>query len=145
MTGNAPYDNPTSQSERRRILKDTMHTRALAEQGTIGGRFAAEARTRVVGSKPAIEYPPQPPNSPWADDPTGQEPALGYSIEDQAPSGEVFEIQKLAEQAAGGGIENLISPPAGPLSSEAGSDTASQPSAVETTSLPSKQRRGKRR
>jgi hypothetical protein len=38
---------------------------------------------RVVGASALPVYPPQPPGSPWAGaDPVGDEPPLGYSIDD---------------------------------------------------------------
>jgi hypothetical protein len=37
---------------------------------------------RVVGATPVPSYPPQPANSPWSSDPVGDEPPLGYSIDD---------------------------------------------------------------
>ncbi len=72
MTIKQPYDNETSQAERRQVLKDTMRWRTLAAQNTIGGRWASEGKTRVTGAA-TIEYPPQPPNRPWHHDPVPPE------------------------------------------------------------------------
>jgi hypothetical protein len=56
VTGNRPYDNPTSQAERRQVLKDTLHGRAVSDQGTVGGRYGAIGRMRVTGSE-LVDYP----------------------------------------------------------------------------------------
>jgi len=47
--------NESTQEARRKVLRDTMHGRAIAEANTIGGRWAAESKTRVIGSAP-VEY-----------------------------------------------------------------------------------------
>ena len=91
--------NESPQSERRQVLRDTLHGRALAEQDTITGRYGAEAKTRIVGSEPTT-YPDLPPSSPWASDPLPIEPPLGFSVEDQAPAGEAFEVKKVWRSSA---------------------------------------------
>ena len=93
----SPFHNETSQ------VKDTLFGRAIAEQGTIQGRFAAESRARVVGSRPLVEYPALPPNSPsWASHAVGQEPPVGFDINAVEPVGTHAEIeQSLAEVGDG--------------------------------------------
>ena len=49
-------------------VSDTLHSRAVAEQSMVGGRFAAVTKTKVIGSGP-VEYPQLPANSPWHHDP----------------------------------------------------------------------------
>jgi hypothetical protein len=83
-----------SQAERRRILKDTLHGRAVAEQDTIGGRYAAETRTRVVGSA-SFKYP-QLPGSSWGNQGAAvpPEPSLGVAIDEMEPTGTHAEIEQ---------------------------------------------------
>jgi hypothetical protein len=38
--------------------------------------------THITGTTPVAWVPPQPPDSPWASDPVGDEPPLGYSVDD---------------------------------------------------------------
>jgi hypothetical protein len=101
-----PYDNPTSQRARRdelenegRVHKATFHSHTHDD---LGGRFAREFSSSRVGEKPAIEYPRQPPGSPWHDD-QPVEPPLGISINEQSPSGEYFEVERSLREAPGGG------------------------------------------
>jgi hypothetical protein len=84
-----------SQAEKRRILIEerrmrTYHGHALDADLEMGGRFSRVNTTTVVGSSP-IQYPAQPPTSPWHHDPCPPEPPLGYSVDEQDPVGEVFE------------------------------------------------------
>jgi hypothetical protein len=110
--------NESSQSERRAVLKNerevgTYHQIAAAEAGAVGGRFAAESKQRVVGSKPWVGYPALPMSSPWHDDPVPAEEPLGIDLSAAPIVGEVHEITaSLAEPQSGGGI-NPISPPNG--------------------------------
>ena len=88
-----------SQAERRRIMleerKGSYHSVAAGSaDDERRGRFAvAGNNTTVVGASP-ISYPQQPSTSPWHRDPVGTEPPLGYSVEQQEPTGEKFEIEK---------------------------------------------------
>jgi hypothetical protein len=87
-----------SQREKRRILAEDRQVRTTylqhAESSVDddrGGRFAAiEKSATVVGAAP-ISYPQQPATSPWARDVIGDEPPLGYSVEDHDPVGELHE------------------------------------------------------
>jgi hypothetical protein len=119
------------------VLRDTLHGRALAEEGMIGGRYAAEAKQHVIGSG-QVAYPALPASSPWASDLVPAEPPLGYSVEEQAPVGEVFEIEKsLAKSDVGEGIN---SPPASPTKRLANSGDA-QRGTGRRSSLPMRARR----
>jgi hypothetical protein len=55
------------------------------------GRFGASAS--VNGAEPAVHVPWQPANSPWAGDPVPPEEPLGFSVEDQLPTGTAAEIE----------------------------------------------------
>jgi hypothetical protein len=91
--------NPTSQGERRQILKDTAHTRAIAEQDLITGRYAAISRTTVIGSSP---YPHLPPTSPWASDPVGPEPPINFQdMSAPEPVGTHQEIEQSLRETSG--------------------------------------------
>src|SRR6516164_3766724 len=99
MIGNPAAE--ISQREKRRILAENRQVRASTylqqAQANIdedrGGRYAAiEKPATVVGTGPgSISYPQQPSNSPWANDPIGLEPPLGFSVEDHDPVGELYE------------------------------------------------------
>lgn len=52
MTRREHVHNDLSQNERRQVLRDTMHTRAIAEQGPVGGRYGAISKTHVTGAGP---------------------------------------------------------------------------------------------
>ena len=71
----------------------TYHSRAAVEQTLeTGGRFADKV-SLVVGETPAVQYPRLPAGSPWAGDPVGLEPPLGFSVDAMEPTGEAHEIQ----------------------------------------------------
>jgi hypothetical protein len=48
-------------------------------------------KATVIGATATISYPQQTAGSPWKEEPIGQEPPLGYSVEDQEPVGELHE------------------------------------------------------
>jgi hypothetical protein len=92
-----------SQDERRRILEEDKLARKASTyfaqaQSSLnddaGGRFGSVTKSSVTGSGPVV-YPRLP-----ADAPSNQlamtppEPAIGYDINAQEPTGEWFEIQK---------------------------------------------------
>ena len=56
----------------------------------------------MSGAEEATRYPAQPESSPFAADPTGVEPPLGYAIDEQAPVGEAGEIAASLAQSVGG-------------------------------------------
>jgi hypothetical protein len=86
------------QSERRRILAEerrlrTYHGQAQASiDDERGGRFAYSGNTTTVTGASPVSYPAQPAGSPWHHDPIGTEPPLGYSVDEQEPVGEPFEV-----------------------------------------------------
>ena len=59
-----------------------------------GGRYATINKTTVTGSSPGAWAPRQPASSPWHSDPCGIEPPLNYNIDDQPPTGEIWEQEK---------------------------------------------------
>jgi hypothetical protein len=83
MTDTRPYINPASQAERKAILEsDNYHRRAQNQPDDAGGRFQKLTPTIVTGTASA-QVPKLPENSPWASpDPSGPEPPLGYSVEE---------------------------------------------------------------
>jgi hypothetical protein len=97
-----PFNNDSSPAERRRVVRETgatYHDIARGEAGTVTGRYAAQAATRVTGSEPPIRHatvgsdPPVPYAPHWLADPCGPEPPLGYSIEEHPAVGEPHEIE----------------------------------------------------
>jgi hypothetical protein len=93
-----PFHNEASQDERRQVLKDTLYGRTVAEQGTIGGRFAAESKMRVA----PFEYPRQPANSPWHNNPLPAEEPLGVDINAVEAVGTAAEIEQSLREARDG-------------------------------------------
>jgi hypothetical protein len=96
MIGN-PVDE-ISQREKRRILAEDRQVRSTymshAESSIDddrGGRFAAIEKSATIVGAARISYPQQPAGSPWANDPIGLEPLLGFSVEDHDPVGERHE------------------------------------------------------
>jgi hypothetical protein len=104
MTRRETVHNEYTQEEKRRVQRDTLHGRAVAEMGAVGGRWAAESKAKVVGST-SFKYPALPPNSPWASEPVGLEPPLGYSVEAMPAVGEAFE---LAAEAGAQGVKPAL-------------------------------------
>jgi hypothetical protein len=121
MTQPKPFSNPSSQSERQRILREERQRlrappapttlRDLARVDEIlgaQGRFATEAA--VTGSDPAALYPRVPNDTPWSMQ-NAVEPPLGYSVEEVDPVGEAHEV------AASRGVARAATAPEAPLSS----------------------------
>jgi hypothetical protein len=143
-----PSNNDSSPAERRRLVRQSggsYRDIALGEAGTVGGRWAMESKTKVVGSSP-IAYPRQPETSPWGSDLVGPEPSLGYSIEEHPAVGEPHEIEKSLRETSGG--EGVIqtapsngSPKSGDVEAPPGSHSLL---GVETTSPPPQKRKRKR-
>jgi hypothetical protein len=84
--------NQEDQAERRRVLANDARVREQDQAGTFlshthsdaGGRFAQVGAQTVVGADPIPQYPPA--SSPWqGPDLVGQEPPLGYSVNDLTP------------------------------------------------------------
>ena len=57
----------------------TMHAHAIADAATPRGRFSAVEAQTVVGAGPIPNYPPAAAHQ---HDPCGQEPPLGYRIDE---------------------------------------------------------------
>jgi len=72
----------------------TYHSVAMAGLADErGGRYATEdTKQTVIGSSP-ISYPKMPEGNPWANEPIGTEPQLGFDINAQDPVGEPHEIR----------------------------------------------------
>jgi len=96
------YHNETSQRERREALRnDTYLSRAQGNADSpVGGRYAKELATQVVG---VPRYPMLPSTSPWSHDATGDEPSLGYSIDEAPVVGEPHELGGSAAVSASEG------------------------------------------
>jgi hypothetical protein len=80
--------------ERRALARSTnaVTYRDLASLDTsLGGRFSVGGD--VSGSEPVVRYPRQPLGSPWNDPLPRTEPPLGWSVEDQEPTGTFEEIE----------------------------------------------------
>jgi hypothetical protein len=94
-----------SQREKRRILAEDRQVRSTYFQHAqsdpdleLGGRFKQLIPTSVTGSGPS-PIPQQPEGSPWANDPIGLEPPLGFSVEDHEAVGELHEREGSAAPA----------------------------------------------
>jgi hypothetical protein len=121
------------QAERRAIIKaeqlrpgdqqpTTLH--ALANLDTsLGGRFAKA--DYVAGQGPSVDYPAA---GDWTRNAggVGIEPPLGFSVNDIAPTGEAFEVERSLASLGGS-----VAAPAMIPSSEAAS-----PPAIETADPP---------
>jgi hypothetical protein len=67
-----------------------------------GGRFKAVNQTIHTAATPV--YPVQPPNSPFRRDPAGQEPPLGFSVDQMDPVGTAAEIEASLERLGEAGL-----------------------------------------
>lgn len=106
------YDNPTTQSERRQVLKDTLLSRAQSEADMVlGGRFSKINPTRVTG---VPQYPAQPASSPWHHDPVPATEPLGFSVDQMEPVGEHHEVQASLDTAAPAAAVSSGGPPSSP-------------------------------
>jgi hypothetical protein len=94
----AEYHNDATQVERRQALKaDCYFNRAQTEVGSeLGGRFKHLTTTSVT---PVPQYPQQPPNSPFRQDPTGAEPPLGLDVNAMPGVGQPDPVLEEAQQA----------------------------------------------
>jgi hypothetical protein len=61
----------------------TMHEFAVAEASQSHGRFTQVQASNVIGSAPIPQYPKA--SAPFQNDPVGDEPPLGYRIDDLNP------------------------------------------------------------
>jgi hypothetical protein len=97
-----PFHNETSQAERRAILDaersaSTYHQFATSEADPVHDRFEEISGSSVTG---ATRYLPQPETSPWASDSVGQEPPLGFPIDQMEPTGTHTEIEQSLREAS---------------------------------------------
>jgi hypothetical protein len=112
-----------SQVERRRVfendriaaLERRLSTYHAVAQGSIDderqGRFAAVGKVTVTGTGPTLQYPRQPETSPANQAVlTGQEGPLGYSVNDQEPVGEKFELGDKPSTSQASDVEGNSSP-----------------------------------
>lgn len=109
-----PFDNPTSQAERREITKNdvTFHKFALNDPRP-GGRFATLNKNSTTGAAPIPTYPALPETSPWAQWPPesiGGDP-LGFSVEDHPPVGSPEEIAASIERLGERQAPNVVRSP----------------------------------
>ena len=107
-----PFDNPTSQAERREVVKNdvTFHKFGLRDDGP-GGRFAKQQEKSVTGGAAVPSYPALPEGSPWANwppEPVGGDP-LGFSVEDHPPVGSPAEIAASIERLGERTAPNVVS------------------------------------
>lgn len=121
-TSRASFDNPTSQEERAKLLREqrTINTRtAMTELITpsAGGRFAKALGEYTVGATPTVEYPKLPDGSPWRQQQPPPEEPLGFSVEEMPVMGEPWEAERAAEIAAAGG-GSYSSPPSGSVADD---------------------------
>lgn len=126
--------DPISQREKREIMENDRLVReagerrgrtyaghALDNEPDVGGRFAKVSTTTVVGTSP-INYPQQPPGSPWHSDPCPPEPPLGFSVDAMEPVGEKYEVEAStadgtsAVEEGGPASGHVITSVAGPTS-----------------------------
>jgi hypothetical protein len=93
----AEYHNEASQAERRQALKaDCYFNRAQSEVGQELGRFSHLTKASVT---PVTQYPQQPPNSPFRQDPAGAEPPLGIDVNSMTGVGQPDPVLEEAQQA----------------------------------------------
>jgi hypothetical protein len=136
-------DDPESQAERRRVLRNDERVRNQSRNGDtssyidhyspeMGGRFSSEGAATVVGTTPN-PCPPLPENSPWRSDPVPDEPPLGYRIdampEPESPTGvspvsPPVVTDDPANAPSGGSL--VQQPYGGPMSERAGSSPSRQ-------------------
>jgi hypothetical protein len=100
----------------------TFHQHAQASANDLaGGRWSGQGAAFVVGSTPQVNYPAAGPHQ---SDPVGQEPALGYRINDLEPAPAVQATDPTSDDA----------PPASPLSGAQRADVGSLSLAAQGTS-----------
>jgi hypothetical protein len=95
-----PFNNNATPDERKDVLQNdrdllpkttfASFAEAFADEDR-GGRFKPETATHVIGS--TAGPPRYPASSPSHQDQTGQEPSLGYSIDEMQPLGTEAEVQ----------------------------------------------------
>jgi hypothetical protein len=90
---NKPFINDTSQAERRETLRNDRRASTYLShthpEDELQGRYKAVHTHIVVGNNPIPQYPA---SSPWTRETSGDEPPLGYCVNDIEPCGEPHEI-----------------------------------------------------
>jgi hypothetical protein len=131
------------QDERRALVKSTSGftyaSWAASDIAAETGRHKTEVT--VVGSQPAVY--PRPPSGPWSGaDPVPPEPSLGYSVDDQEPTGSYQEIQRSLDRLARASSTETSSPsvgdpPATPLApGDVGAGVTASSGVVTPSSFP---------
>jgi len=134
------------QRERRAVLRNDRRIREPSayidhtHDDASGGRFAKVARSTVTGADPVPLYPRQPANSPWANDPIGQEPSLGYPIDEHLAVGTEAEIIASLREAHSDHGDQPSSFENAPPSGDARSGTGHPSSDVVAPSLSSRRK-----
>jgi hypothetical protein len=78
------------QEERRQLAGSTTAATTYRDLSALN----AEPGGRFTAVNPPLEAWPKLPSGPWSGaDPVGLEPSLGYSVDDQEPTGSYQEIQ----------------------------------------------------
>jgi hypothetical protein len=90
-----------------------------------GGRYAGLTRPSVIGASP-ITYPQMPEGNPWRCDPVPPEMPLGYDINDQEPTGEIFEQQRSMSPSTRARDGDTAPPSSQPPSAGGGASTFKQ-------------------
>jgi hypothetical protein len=121
------FNNPTTQEQRARILREADRANTLAAQQamlepSLGGRFAKEARHDfTVGRDARVEYPRLPPSSPWAQQQPGLEPPFPEDINFVEACGTQAEIERSIA---------AVAEPVGPTPADSHAEVLSPPSAI---------------
>ena len=98
MTRREQVHSELSQDEKRDTLQNDRRVRDASayvdhvHDDNDGGRFKNQTTRITVGSRPLVEYPALPPNSPWARDPVPDEPPIGVDLSAAPIVGEPHEI-----------------------------------------------------
>jgi hypothetical protein len=112
----------------RKSKAGTYHQIAETEFTGDRGRWTARERSTVIGSEP-VTYPKLPDASPWANNPVGQEPPLGFSIDALEPTGTHVEVEQSLQALGEAGCPSSGEPDDGvdaPLSPAPGERRASR-------------------
>lgn len=115
-----PYNNEASPAERKRVLENdrkvsTYHALAQAAADDLaGGRYGNVTKTTVTGADPRVAVPKQPATSfsnQFRNMPN--EPSLGFSVEDQEPTGEPWEVERSRNASTQVGVGDGSTPMSG--------------------------------
>jgi hypothetical protein len=109
-----PFVNDAPQSERRATIQNDQ--RVARDVSTYvdhvhedsGGRYWKQTPSMTVGSRPLVEYPALPSNSPWHHDPVPPEEPLGVDLSAAPIVGEPHEIAASLGEANSGDVGHLL-------------------------------------